>query len=175
MFLWYNLKYGPNNTSINASTPNENSSGDGQQGHINVWDRLGSKGKRKVGESSTMVGSELTKYIDTDWQSLLSEEESFNFDIMPWWKSHERSLPVLSIMARDILTPPVSTVASESAFSASGRVLDERCSRIGPDILEAVVCLKDWEDAKQRAQKWQDQTTVEFSDLTLSNGSSSTQ
>ena len=65
-------------------SPNENSSGDGQQGHRNVWDRLGSKGKRKVGESSTMVGSELTKYIDTDWQSLLSEEESLNFDIMSW-------------------------------------------------------------------------------------------
>ncbi|KAK1578790.1 hypothetical protein Q3G72_033151 [Acer saccharum] len=131
--------------------------------------------KRKVGESSTMVGSELTKYIDTDWQSLLSEEESLNFDIMLWWKSHERSLPVLSIMARDILTPPVSTVASESAFSAGGRVLDESRSRLGPDILEAVVCLKDWEDAEQRAQKWQDQTSVEFSDLTLSDGSSSTQ
>ncbi|KAK1558244.1 hypothetical protein Q3G72_000164 [Acer saccharum] len=175
MFLWYNLKYGPNTTSTSVSTPNANSSGDGQHRHRNVWERLGSKGKRKVGESSTMVGFELTKYNDTDWQSLLSEEESLNFDIMSWWKSHESSLPVLSIMARDILTLPVSTVALEYAFSAGGTVLDERRSRLGPDILEAVVCLKDWEDAEQRAQKWQDQTAVEFFDLTLSDGSSSTQ
>ncbi|KAK3198291.1 hypothetical protein Dsin_021706 [Dipteronia sinensis] len=152
MFLSYNLKYGPNNTSTNGSTPNENSSGDGQHVYRNVWDRLGIKGKRKVGENSTMVGSDLTKYIDTNWQSLLSEEESLNFDIMSWWKSHERSLHVLSIMVHDILTPSVSAIASKSAFSASGKVLDERRSRLGPDILEAVVCLKDWEDAEQRAQ-----------------------
>ncbi|KAK2645745.1 hypothetical protein Ddye_020940 [Dipteronia dyeriana] len=121
-----------------------------------------------------MVGLELTKYIDTEWQSLLSEEESLNFDIMSWWKSHERSLLMLSIMAHDILTPLVLTVASKYAFSAGGRVIDERCSRLGPDILEAVVCIKDWADANQRAQKWQDQTAIEFTNLTLSDGSSST-
>ncbi|KAK2633964.1 hypothetical protein Ddye_028756 [Dipteronia dyeriana] len=90
------------------------------------------------------------------------------------WKSHERSLPLLSIMARDMLMPPVSTVASESAFTAGGKVLDERRSRLGPDILEAVVCIKDREDVDQRAQKWQDQTAIEFTNLTLSDGSSST-
>ena len=78
-------------------------------------------------------------------------------------------------MARDILTPPMSTIASEYTFSVGGRVLDERRSRMRPDILEAIVCLKDWEDAEQRAQNWQDQTAVEFSNLTLSDGSSSTQ
>jgi hypothetical protein len=32
---------------------------------------------------------------------------------------------VLSILAKDILTVPVSTISSESAFSLGGRVLDE--------------------------------------------------
>ena len=48
-------------------------------------------------------------------------------------------------MARDLLTPPASTVASESAFSIGGRVLEERRSRLSPDMLDCLMCLKDWE------------------------------
>ena len=47
-------------------------------------------------------------------------------------------------MARDILTIPLSTVASESAFSVGGRVLDAFRSSLKPDIVEAVICLSDW-------------------------------
>ncbi|KAI8543584.1 hypothetical protein RHMOL_Rhmol08G0229900 [Rhododendron molle] len=45
-------------------------------------------------------------------------------------------------------TAPVSSVASESAFSAGKRVLDEKRSRLAPDILDCLLCLKDWEDAR---------------------------
>ncbi|KAI8547617.1 hypothetical protein RHMOL_Rhmol07G0209200 [Rhododendron molle] len=58
-------------------------------------------------------------------------------------------------MARDLLTPPVSSVASESAFSAGNRVLDERRSRLAPDILDYLICLKDWENAGLGIQKCQ--------------------
>uniref|UniRef100_A0A251T751 Putative HAT dimerization domain, Ribonuclease H-like domain protein n=1 Tax=Helianthus annuus TaxID=4232 RepID=A0A251T751_HELAN len=47
-------------------------------------------------------------------------------------------------MARDFLTIPVSTVASESTFSASGRVLNEHRSSLGKDTVEALICTKDW-------------------------------
>ncbi|KAI8551145.1 hypothetical protein RHMOL_Rhmol06G0162200 [Rhododendron molle] len=56
-------------------------------------------------------------------------------------------------MARDVLTAPVSSVASESAFSAGKRVLDEKRSRLAPDILDCLLCLKDWEDARLEIQK----------------------
>ncbi|KAI8538479.1 hypothetical protein RHMOL_Rhmol09G0107100 [Rhododendron molle] len=59
----------------------------------------------------------------------------------------------VSSNARDLLTPPVSIVASESAFSAGSRVLDERRSRLAPDILDCLICLKDWEDARLGIQK----------------------
>ena len=42
---------------------------------------------------------------------------------------------------RDILTVQASTVASESAFSFSGRVLNERRSRLSPQSLEVCISL----------------------------------
>jgi hypothetical protein len=38
----------------------------------------------------------------------------------------------------------VTTVASESAFSTSGRVLSEHRSWLTPEILEALMCSQDW-------------------------------
>jgi len=42
------------------------------------------------------------------------------------------------------LTIPLSTVASESAFSVGGRVLDAFRSSLKPDKVECVICLRDW-------------------------------
>ena len=39
---------------------------------------------------------------------------------------------------------PATSVASESAFSASGRVLDDFQTSLNPDTLEALVCTQDW-------------------------------
>ena len=55
-------------------------------------------------------------------------------------------------MARDILITPVSTTASEQVFNSSGKILDERQARLDEDILEALMCVKDWEDACRREQ-----------------------
>jgi hypothetical protein len=42
------------------------------------------------------------------------------------WQDHKRTFPVLSVLAKDIMTILVSTISSESAFSLSGRLLDDR-------------------------------------------------
>ncbi|KAK1356404.1 hypothetical protein POM88_049660 [Heracleum sosnowskyi] len=67
--------------------------------------------------------SELAKYKMTDFVG----EQS---DILEFWKTRSCHYPVMAIMARDILTVQASTVASESAFSFSGRILNERRSRL---------------------------------------------
>ena len=47
-------------------------------------------------------------------------------------------------MARDFLAISVSTVSSESAFSLGGRILGDHRNSLTPEMLEALVCVKDW-------------------------------
>jgi hypothetical protein len=44
----------------------------------------------------------------------------------------------------------VLTVASESAFSGAGRVVDLFRNRLDPEIVEALVCSKDWIHARTK-------------------------
>ncbi|CAN6224269.1 unnamed protein product, partial [Urochloa humidicola] len=93
-------------------------------------------------ESSGPAGdelSELDKYM-TDIPLRISGQ----FDILAWWKNQTGEYPILSKIARDLLAVQVSTVASESAFSAGGRVIDPFRSRLDPEIVEALICTKDW-------------------------------
>jgi hypothetical protein len=72
------------------------------------------------------------------------------FEILSWWKTHQEVYPILAVLARDVLAIQASTVASESAFSAGGRVIDPFCSRLEPEMVEALVCAKDWVAASRR-------------------------
>lgn len=83
--------------------------------------------------------SDLDKYL---------EEPVFprncDFNILNWWKVHTPRYPILSMMARDVLGTPMSTVAPELAFSAGGRVLDSYRSSLSPDTRQALICTRDW-------------------------------
>ena len=47
-------------------------------------------------------------------------------------------------MARDILSILITTVASEYAFSAGGRVLDQYLCSLKPETIQALICMGDW-------------------------------
>ncbi|KAJ6826239.1 zinc finger BED domain-containing protein RICESLEEPER 2-like [Iris pallida] len=86
--------------------------------------------------------SELEKYLD---EPLFPKgDDPRSFDILAWWKLKAPSYPILATMARDLLAVPVSTVASESAFSCSGRVVTPHRSSLAPDIVESLSCVKNW-------------------------------
>nr|GEW12427.1 transposase [Tanacetum cinerariifolium] len=76
-----------------------------------------------------------------------------------FWKEKETMFPVLSRMAIDLISVQASSVAFESAFSTSGRVLSIRRTRLTPASLEMCMCLKDHLDAKERKQ---DKCTLEI-------------
>ncbi|GJV14992.1 zinc finger BED domain-containing protein RICESLEEPER 3 [Tanacetum coccineum] len=68
------------------------------------------------------------------------------------YTAKETMFPVLSRMAMDILSVQATSVASESAFSTSGRVLSIRRTRLTLASLEMCMCLKDHLDAQERKQ-----------------------
>ncbi|XP_025611659.2 zinc finger BED domain-containing protein RICESLEEPER 3-like [Arachis hypogaea] len=47
-------------------------------------------------------------------------------------------------IARDVLAMPVFTIASESAFSTGGRVLNNYRSSLTPMTTEALICTQNW-------------------------------
>ena len=99
-------------------------------------------------ESSGLEGddmNELDKYMADPPLRL-----SGHFDILAWWKNQIDEYPVLAKIARDLLAVQVSTVASESAFSAGGRVVDPFRSRLDPEMVQALICMKDWVAAGRR-------------------------
>ena len=96
--------------------------------------------EKKVSELDLYMSKELVKVNDNE----------ATFDVLSWWKGQVTSFPILSTLARDILSMQVSTVASESAFSSGGRIVDAFRSRLKPEIIEALVCCKDWKTASEK-------------------------
>jgi len=90
----------------------------------------------------------LSAYLDSDTVNQYDDD----FNILNWWHEHKLSYPVLSILARDVMTVPVLTISSESAFSMTGRIIEERRRRLGPEVVEMLALIKDWEQADARLQ-----------------------
>ncbi|XP_059436160.1 zinc finger BED domain-containing protein RICESLEEPER 2-like [Corylus avellana] len=67
-----------------------------------------------------------------------------NFDALAWWKCNALKYRILSRMAKDILAVPISTVASESSFSAGGRVIEPHRASLSPDTVQMLLCGSDW-------------------------------
>lgn len=91
------------------------------------------------------------KYIETPC-SLRLYSRGPDPNIIMWWKDNKLFHVVLAQLARDVLASPVSTVSSADAFNINGRVVEDQRSCLAPDILEAIMCLKDFENAATREQ-----------------------
>ena len=102
--------------------------------------------KKKKPQRETSY-STYSDYLNFDFDIDLDD-----YDILKWWAKASPKFPVLARIARDILAVPASTVASESAFSAGRRILDEKRSRLAPESIKLCVLKKDWDQAKKRCQ-----------------------
>ncbi len=72
------------------------------------------------------------------------EIPSDTFDILMWWNVNSAKYPVLSLIAQDVLSIPLTTVASKSAFSTRGRVINPCQSSLAPKTMEALRCSQNW-------------------------------
>ena len=97
-----------------------------------AWGRIfGGPGSGVVGpfpasaptsSTSGSVMCELTVYVDSDNVTAYEDD----FDLLLWLRDHKLTFPILSIMARDIMSVSVSTVSSKPCFSLVGRIIEER-------------------------------------------------
>ncbi|KAG5057592.1 hypothetical protein JHK86_012588 [Glycine max] len=65
-------------------------------------------------------------------------------DVLDWWKTNSPRFPHLSIMACDLLSIPVTTVASEYVFSIGSRILKKYRNRLSSDCVETIICTRNW-------------------------------
>ena len=104
--------------------------------------------QKRPRESSSF--SEFDNYLTTSFE-FGDDYADTDFPILDWWSRHANTFPILSLIAKQVLAAPVSTVAVEQAFSQGGNILDETRSRMTPDSLEAQSCVDDWSKTEIRA------------------------
>jgi len=134
VFKEYESIYGTNSASSSRTSTNP------------LWSRLQSNKEKYI---RTTTSNELELYLDST--IVFTNEDLEKLDVLEWWSQNASRYPIVSRIAKDLLTIPASTVASESAFSAGKRVITDRRSRLSDESVEASVCLKDWYDAEDRA------------------------
>ncbi|RAL44403.1 hypothetical protein DM860_011680 [Cuscuta australis] len=116
---------------------------------------LAKKGKRaqsSTSSSGTTVSShnEFAMYqgVPCDY-----DDDDVDFDVLRCWKRNEHMFPCLGMLARQVLSIPVSTVAVEREFSAGGNILTDYRSCLNAESLETLVCNQDWLLARRQAQE----------------------
>ena len=91
-------------------------------------------------EQSVGCSNELEKYLAENCNG----RKDVNFEILEWWRDNCNRFQVLSKVVKDVLTVPVSTVASESAFSTGGRIVDPFRSSLSLLMVQNLVCSQNW-------------------------------
>ncbi|KAK2659445.1 hypothetical protein Ddye_005978 [Dipteronia dyeriana] len=88
--------------------------------------------------------------------------DSDQFDILHWWREHQKHFPILSIIAKQILATPVSIMAMEQEFSAGENIMDARRSLLSPESIQVQVCVDDWAKAEYRQQEMESEVIYDF-------------
>ncbi|KAI5354850.1 hypothetical protein L3X38_007745 [Prunus dulcis] len=79
--------------------------------------------------------SQLQLYLDKP-----KVDRKINLNVLDFWKANQFRYLELSILARDILSISISTVASGASFSVGGRVFNQYHNALKPENVETLIC-----------------------------------
>nr|GMD09328.1 zinc finger BED domain-containing protein DAYSLEEPER-like [Ipomoea batatas] len=94
---------------------------------------------RSKSESGQDSKSNLDKYLEEVQINQLDE-----VDVLLYWKEREHCYGELAKMACDVLSIPITSVASESAFSIGAHILNKYRNRLLPKKVQALICARNW-------------------------------
>jgi hypothetical protein len=78
------------------------------------------------------VISELEIYFE---EGVYILEKSIEFSTLDWWKANTLKYCIFSKVVKDILLTSITTITSESIFSARGRVIDPYRALLSPETV----------------------------------------
>ena len=70
--------------------------------------------------------------------------DSFRGPAHNYWAGRREKFPLLSLMAKDLLSIPATSAASERSFSVGRDAFGLPKNRLDPHTAEALVCLRSW-------------------------------
>lgn len=153
MFDEYKTRFGGSvgqssqSNQVSSSQPSQESQDQGDRMELVVedfgYERMDCVYKELVAEKGEDTRDDLEVYLKEPVENpklILGVD----FDVLSWWKVHQMKFPVLAEMARDLFAMQVSSVASESAFSTSGRILEPYRSCLTHYMIEVLMCTEQW-------------------------------
>ena len=79
--------------------------------------------------------------------------------ILNWWRKHEKVLPLLSKVAKKVLSIPASSSKSERVFSCGGNFVSKKRNKLAPKKVEDLIIIK---ENKTRIQAFKAKETYEL-------------
>lgn len=132
LFMEYEKIYKKNYVSTQKSVGNSSGFGKGKRSFENYLATV---------ELVDNSKSELEIYLE---EMILTGCLGSNFDVLQWWMVNECKYPILSKLAKDVLSIPVTSVASESTFSSGKRIIDPKRASMKVETVEMLLCGGDW-------------------------------
>lgn len=129
-------------TSLSASSKEatKNSSPSPSQPAFSLSKHIPSIFKAKLVQNMLSEKNDLIDYLSDRCEDLTDPK----FDILDWWKLNAHKYQIASKIAKDVLAIQISTVASKSAFSTSGQILDSFRSSLSEKMVETLICTNNW-------------------------------
>ncbi|KAL1226389.1 Zinc finger BED domain-containing protein DAYSLEEPER [Cardamine amara subsp. amara] len=87
------------------------------------------------------------EFDESELDSYLKEpvmEWNKDFNALEWWREESQKYPILSRVARDILSIPISRATSFDAYVADKRECPEFVVSMKAKLVNAMMCSKSW-------------------------------